>query len=77
VDERDGHVSQSSDVLVSVPRIPDIFRSGTPVEIEEEIRLGGNLPTHYHAGMVGGERGDGFREARRGRVYLRGGTDKP
>jgi len=41
VDERDSHVSQSGDGIVPVPRIPGLVRSGTPIEIEEEISVTG------------------------------------
>jgi len=77
VDERDGRVSQSGDGIVPVPRIPGLVRSGTPIKIEEEIRLGSNLSTRFQRGTVGREGGDRLREACRGRVYLRGGANKP
>jgi len=40
--EGGGRVSQGCDGVVSVPRVLDLVRSRTPVEVEEEIRLGGN-----------------------------------
>jgi len=75
--EGDGRVSQSCDGVVSVPWVLGFVRGRTPVEVEEKIRLGGNLPTHYQSGTVGRECGDGLREACRGRVNLRGGADEP
>jgi len=39
VDERGGHMSQSGDAIVPVPRIPGLVHCGTPIEVEEEIRL--------------------------------------
>jgi len=75
--EGDGHVSQSCDGVVLVPWVLGIVRGRTPVEVEEQIRLGGNFPTHYQGGTVGREDGDGLREACCGRVYLRGGADEP
>jgi len=53
VDERDSRVSQGSDGVMSLPRIPGLVHSRTPVEIEEEVRLGGNLSMRYHRGVVG------------------------
>jgi len=75
--EGDGRVSQSCDGVVPVPLVLGLVRGRTPVEVEEEIRLGGNFATCYHSGTVGREGGDGPREARCGRVYLRGGADEP
>ena len=72
-----GGVSQSWDGIVSLPWILDHVRSRTPVEVEEEIRLGGNFPTRYQGGTVGREGRDGLREACCGWVYLRGGADEP
>jgi len=57
--EGDGHVSQSRDGIVPVPWVPDLVRGRTPVEVEEEIRLGGDLPTRYQGGTVGREGRDG------------------
>jgi len=74
--EGDGRISQSCDGIVSVPRVPGLVRGRTPVEVEEEIRLGGNLPTRQHGGVVGRESGDGLRETCCGGVYLRGGADE-
>ena len=61
VNEGDGHVSQSCDGVVSVPRVPGIVRGRMPVEVEEEMRLRGNFPTRYQGGTVGREGGDGLR----------------
>jgi len=61
--ERDGRISQGCDGVVSVPRVLGLVQSGTPVEVEEEIRLGGNLPIRYQGGAVGREGGNGLREA--------------
>ena len=72
-----GCVSQSRDGVVSLPRVLGLVRSRTPVEVEEEIRLGGNFPTRYQGGTVGREGGDGPREACCGRAYLQGGAEKP
>ena len=72
VAERDGCICQSCDGVVSVSWVPGLVRGGTPVEVEEEIGLGGNLPTRQLGGTVGRESGNRLREARRGRVYLRG-----
>jgi len=70
--EGDGRVSQSSDGIVPVPWVHSLERGRTPVEVEQEIRLGGNFPQHYQGGTVGREGGDRLREACCGRVYLRG-----
>jgi len=75
--EGDGRVSQSCDSVVSVPQVLVLVRSRTPVEVEEEIRFGGNLPSCYQGGMVGGEGGNRLGEACRSRVYLRRGADEP
>jgi len=52
--EGDGHVSQGGDGVVSVSQVLVLVRNRTPVEVEDEIRLGGNLPTRYQGGRVGG-----------------------
>jgi len=67
-----GRIGQSCDGVVSVPGILCLVRSRTPIEVEEEIRLRGDLPMRHQGGTVGRESGNGFREACRGRVYLRG-----
>jgi len=41
----DGHVSQSCDGVVSVSWVLGLVQSRTPVEVEEEVKLGGNFPT--------------------------------
>jgi len=43
--EGDGRISQSCDGVVPVPRVPGLVQGRTPVEVEEEISLGGDLPT--------------------------------
>jgi len=73
----DGRISQSCDGVVTVSWVLCLVRSRTPVEIEEEIGLGGNFPTCQQRGTVGREGGDGFREVCRGKVYLRRGADEP
>ena len=75
--EGDGRIGQGCDGVVSVPRVLELVRSRTPVEIEEKIRLGGNLPTRYQGGAVRREGGDGLSEACCGRVYLQRGADEP
>jgi len=45
--EGGGRIGQSCDRVVTVPRVLGLIRSSTPVEVEEEIRLGGNLPTRH------------------------------
>jgi len=75
--ELDGRVSQGCDGVVTVSWVLCLVRSRTPLEIEEEVGLGGNFPTRQQCGMVGREGGDGLREAGRGRVYLRRGADEP
>ena len=45
--EGDGRVSQGCDSIVSVPQILCLVRSRAPVDVEEEVRLGGNLPARY------------------------------
>jgi len=75
--KRDGCVSQGCDGVVSVPRVLELVRSRTPVEVEEEIRLGGKLPMRYQGGALWREGGDGLREACCGRVYFRRGEDDP
>ena len=70
-------VSQGCDGVVSIPGVLDLVRSRTPVEVKEEVRLGGNFPTRYQGGGVWRKGGDGPREACCGRVYLRRGADKP
>jgi len=52
VDERDGCVGQSIAGIVPVSRIPGLVQIRTPIEVEEEIRLGGNLSTRHKRGMV-------------------------
>ena len=69
--ERGGHTSPGCDGVVWVPRVLGLVRSRTPVEVEEEIRLGGNLAPRHQRGTVGREGGDGIIEACRGWVYLR------
>jgi len=46
-----------------------------PVEVEDEISLGGNFPMRYRGGTVGQEGRDGLREACCGRAYLQRGAD--
>ena len=41
----DGRTGQGCDGVMSIPWVLGLVRSGTPVEVEEEIGLGGNLPT--------------------------------
>jgi len=53
VDARDGRLWQGGDGIVPVPQIPGLVCSATPIKIEEEIRLGGNLSTYYQKGKVG------------------------
>jgi len=53
VDERDGRVGQSGNGIMTVPQIPGLVRSGGPIQVEEEIGLGGNLSTCYQRGTVG------------------------
>jgi len=53
VSERDGRLSQSGDAIMPVPGIHGLLRSGTSIEIEEVIRLGGNLSTHYQGARCG------------------------
>jgi len=77
VNEGGGCVSQSCDGIVSVPWVFGLVRSGTPVEVEKEIGLGGNLPARQQEGTVGREGWDGLVEACGGRIYLQGGADKP
>ena len=74
--EGDGRVSQTCDGVVSVSWVLVLVRSRTPVEIEEDIRLGGNLPTRYQGGTVGGEGVNRLRETCRSRVYLRRGVNE-
>ena len=61
--ERDGCIRQSCDGVVSVSWALGLLRRGTPVEVEEALGLGGNLPTRQRGGMVGQEGGNGLREA--------------
>ena len=75
--EGDDRVSQSCDGVMSVPRVIVLVRSRTPVEVEEELRLAGNLPTHYQGVMVGGEGGNRLRETCRSRIYFRRGANEP
>jgi len=75
--EGDGRVSQGRDGVVSVPRILCLVQSRAPVEVEEEVRLGDNLPAGYRSGTVGREGWDSRRESRCGRVYLWRGADEP
>jgi len=75
--ERDGGIRKGCDGVVSVSWVLGLVRGGTPVEFEEEVGLGGNLPTCQQGGTVGREGGNGFREGCRGRVYLLGGADEP
>jgi len=48
-----GHVSQGRDGVVSVSLVPGFVWNGTPIEVEEEIRLGGNLSPCHQGGTVG------------------------
>jgi len=75
--EENGRVGKGCDGVVSVSWVLGLVQSGTPVEVAEEIRLGGSLPTRYLGGTVGRESGDGFRKTCRGTVNLRRGADKP
>jgi len=75
--EGNGCVSQSCDGVVSVPRVPGLVRSRTPVAVEEEIRFRCYFPTRYQGGTVWREGGDRPREACCGRVYFRRGADEP
>jgi len=75
--EGDGRIRQSHNRLVSVSWVLGLVGGGAPVEVEEEIWLGGNLPTHQRGGTVRREGGNRFREACRGRVHLQGGADEP
>jgi len=50
VDEGGGRVSQGCDGVVPVPRVLELVRSRAPVEVEEEIRLGGNFLARYQGG---------------------------
>ena len=75
--EGDGRIRQGRDGVVSVSWALDLVRSGTPVEVEEKIGLGGDLPTRQQEGTEGREGGNGFSEASCGRVYFRGGADEP
>jgi len=75
--EGDGGVSQGCDGVVSVPRVLELARGRIPVEVEEEIRLGGNFPPRYEGGTVWREGGDGLRETCCRRVYFWGGADEP
>jgi len=72
----DGRVSQSRDGVGSVPRVPCLVRGRAPVEVEEEIRLGGTFPMPYQGCAVGRECRDGLRKACCGGAYLRGGADE-
>jgi len=76
VHEGDGSVGQSRDGVVSLPRVPGLVRSRAPGEVEEEIRLEGNFPTHYQGGGVGRECREGPRKPCCGGVYLWGGPDE-
>ena len=60
---------------MSVPRVPGLVRGRMPVEVEDEISLGGNFPMRYRGGTVGQEGRDGLREACCGRAYLQRGAD--
>jgi len=75
--EGDGRIRQSCDGVVPVSQVLGLVWGGTPVEVEEEIGLGGNLPMRQQGGQVGREGGNGLREACGGRVYLPGAADEP
>jgi len=75
--ERGGHVSQGGDGVVSVPWVLDFVRSRAPIEVEQEVRLGSDLPTRHQDGTVGREGRNGNRKACRGRSYLRRRTYEP
>jgi len=75
--EEDGRVGQSCNGVMSVLWVLSLLRSRTPVEVEEEIGLGGNFPMHYHGSRVGREGRDGLREVSYGRVYLWRRADEP
>jgi len=74
--KRGGRVSQGCDGVVSVPWVLGLVRCRAPVKVEEQVRLGGDLPMCRQGGTVLGEGGNGFREACRGRIYLRRGADE-
>ena len=74
--ERGSRVSQGSDGVVSVPRVLGFVRSRTPVEVEEDVGLGGDLHTRRQAGTVGREGGNRFGEGCQGRVDLRREVDE-
>jgi len=75
--EGDGCVGQGCDGVVSIPRIFQLVRGRTPVEVKEEVRLGGNFPPRQQGGAVWREGGDGSRETCCCRVYFWRGTDEP
>ena len=75
--ERGGRVSQGCDGVVLVPRVLELVRRRTPVEVNEDIGLGGNLPTRYQGGGVWREGGEALREACWGSVYLWRRADDP
>ena len=41
----DGHIGQGCDGVMSIPWVLGLVQSEMPVEVEEEIGWGGNLPT--------------------------------
>jgi len=75
--EGGGRVCQGSDGVVSVSWVLGLVWSGPPVEVEEEVGLGGDFPMCQQSGPVARDGGNGFGEACRGRVYLWRGADEP
>jgi len=73
----DSRIRQSCDDIVSVSWVLGLVWGGTLVEVEEEIGLGGNLPTRQQCDTVGREGVNRLRVVCGGRVYLRGGADEP
>jgi len=72
-----GCIGEGCDGIVPISGILQLVRGRTPVEVTEEVALGGNLPTRDQRGAVLREGGDGFRETCCWGVYFWRGADEP
>jgi len=51
--EGDGRSSESCNSVVPLPWVLGLVRCGMPVEVEEEIKLKGNLSSWQQKGAIG------------------------
>jgi len=76
-DEGRRHQGQGRECIVTVPEVLVLVRRTVPREVEEEVRLVGDLLLGKGRSLRCGEGGNDPREAGRGWVNLWGGTDEP